>query len=508
MSTLTLNRDAASTHTTDSRVDARPASAAGERTVLRPDIAVIGAGSGGLSVAAAAAAFGVEVVLIEKGKMGGDCLNYGCVPSKAVIAAAKHAHAARSAPKFGVELGEPRVDYAKVHEHIQGVIGAIAPNDSEERFTAMGVTVIRAGGRFTDPDTIVAGEYEIRPRRIVVATGSTAFVPPIPGLKDVDYLTNESLFDLTELPEHLIVVGGGPIGMEMAQAHRRLGSRVTVLEGGRAFGKDDPELTQIVLDAIRSEGVDVREGAKVAKVEKAGGGVDGGVRVTVETDAGEETVEGSHILIATGRKVNVEGLGLEEGNVEYDRTGIKVSNKLRSTTNKKVYAVGDVAGGFQFTHVAGYHAGLVIRAILFRLPAKEDRTIIPWATYTAPELGHVGLTESQAREQFGTVNVLRWPYAENDRAQAERKTAGMIKLITAKRGRIVGASIAGAGAGEILNTMSLAVQQKLKVADMTGFISPYPTMTEIGKRAATSALAPATRKPIVRRIIRFLRRFG
>ena len=503
MSTLTLNRDTAM-ETTDSRAGASSAARTGQRTLLKPDIAIIGAGSGGLSVAAAAAAFGVDVVLIEKGKMGGDCLNYGCVPSKAVIAAAKHAHAARSAAKFGVHLGEPRVDYAQVHRHVEEVIGAIAPNDSEERFTAMGVKVIRAGGRFTDPDTLVAGAYEIKPRRIVVATGSTAFIPPIPGLDAVDYLTNESLFDLTELPEHLIVIGGGPIGMEMAQAHRRLGSRVTVLEGGRTFGKDDPELAQIVLDNVRAEGVDVREHHMVVRVERNGDGV----RVVTSTEDGEETIDGSHLLVATGRRVNVEGIGLEDGNVEFDRRGIKVSNKLRSTTNRKVYAVGDVAGGHQFTHVAGYHAGLVIRAILFRLPAPEKREIIPWATFTDPELGHVGLTEEQAREAYGHANVLRWPYAENDRAQAERKTAGMIKLITTKRNRIVGASIAGAGAGEILNTMSLAVAKKMKVGDMTGFISPYPTMTEIGKRAATSALAPAARKPIVRRVVNFLRRFG
>ena len=502
MSTLTLNRDTLSE--TNRSASAKPVAKSGARTLLKPDIAVIGAGSGGLSVAAAAAAFGVDVVLIEKGKMGGDCLNYGCVPSKAVIAAAKHAHAIRTAPKFGVSAGEPTVDYARVHAHVEEVIGAIAPNDSEERFTAMGVKVIRAGARFTNKRTVVAGEYEIRARRFVVATGSTAFIPPVEGLSQVDYLTNESLFDLTVLPEHLIVIGGGPIGMEMAQAHRRLGSKVTVLEGSRAFSKDDPELAAIVLDNIRAEGVDVREGAMVKSVAKVGDDI----AVTITTEAGEDVVTGSHILVATGRSVNVEGLGLKEGGVEYDRRGIAVTNKLRSKTNRRVYAVGDVAGGFQFTHVAGYHAGLVIRAILFRLPAKENREIIPWATYTDPELGHVGLTENEAREKFGTITVHRWPYAENDRAQAERKTAGLIKLITAKRGRIVGASIAGAGAGEILNTMSLAVAQKLKVSDMTGFISPYPTMTEIGKRAATSALAPATRKPIVRRVIGFLRRFG
>ena len=501
MSTLTFQSSNADTlSATETRADAAP----GTRTLLKPDIAVIGAGSGGLSVAAAAAAFGVEVVLIEKGKMGGDCLNYGCVPSKAVIAAGKHAQAIREAAKYGVSAGEPRIDYAKVHDHVQGVIATIAPNDSVERFTALGVKVIQAAGRFVDADTIVAGAYEIRARRVVIATGSSAFVPPIEGLPEVDYLTNESLFDLTELPEHLIVVGGGPIGMEMAQAHRRLGSRVTVLEGGRALGKDDPELTAIVLDKVREDGVDVRENTKVVSVAPGEGG---GVAVAVETPTGAETVRGTHLLIAAGRKANVEGLGLDEAGIKYNRRGIEVTKKMRSS-NRRVYAIGDVAGGFQFTHMAGYHAGLVIRAMLFRLPAKENTEIVPWATYTDPELGHVGLNEEQAREKYGTVNVLRWPYAENDRAQAERKTAGMIKLITAKRGRIVGASIAGAGAGEILNTMSLAVSQKLKVADMTGFISPYPTLTEIGKRAATSALAPAARKPLVRRVVNFLQKFG
>ena len=501
MSTLTFqSSDADTLSATETRADAAP----GTRTLLKPDIAVIGAGSGGLSVAAAAAAFGVEVVLIEKGKMGGDCLNYGCVPSKAVIAAGKHAQAIREAAKYGVSAGEPRIDYAKVHDHVQGVIATIAPNDSVERFTALGVKVIQAAGRFVDADTIVAGAYEIKARRVVIATGSSAFVPPIEGLPEVDYLTNESLFDLTELPEHLIVVGGGPIGMEMAQAHRRLGSRVTVLEGGRALGKDDPELTAIVLDKVREDGVDVRENTKVVSVAPGEGG---GVAVAVETPTGAETVRGTHLLIAAGRKANVEGLGLDEAGIKYNRRGIEVTKKMRSS-NRRVYAIGDVAGGFQFTHMAGYHAGLVIRAMLFRLPAKENTEIVPWATYTDPELGHVGLNEEQAREKYGTVNVLRWPYAENDRAQAERKTAGMIKLITAKRGRIVGASIAGAGAGEILNTMSLAVSQKLKVADMTGFISPYPTLTEIGKRAATSALAPAARKPLVRRVVNFLQKFG
>lgn len=473
-------------------------------TTLRPDICVIGAGSGGLTVAAAAASFGVDVVLIEKGKMGGDCLNYGCVPSKAIIAAGKHAHAIAEAPHFGVHAGEMQVDYKKVHAHIRSVIDTIAPNDSVERFTALGVKVIEAAGAFTDPNTVVAGDYEIKARRFVVATGSSPFVPPIPGIDTVNYLTNETLFDRTQKARHLIVIGGGPIGMEMAQAHRRLGSQVTVVEGLKALGKDDPELAAIVLDRIRGEGVEIMEGATVTGVRKFGRA---GVRVTVETADGEKTVDGSHILVATGRAANVEGIGLSEAGIEYDRRGIKVNANMK-TTNKRVFAIGDVAGSLQFTHVAGYHAGLVVQQILFRAPAKENARIIPWATYTDPELAHVGLGEEDARKRFGQIHVLRWPYAENDRALAERKTDGLIKLVTDRKGRIAGVSIAGAGAGEMINMWALAIANGMKLSNVRGYVPPYPTMTEIGKRAVISYYSPMTRKPFIRRIIGFLRRFG
>lgn len=472
---------------------------------LTPDICIIGGGSGGLSVAAAAAAFGVEVVLIEKAKMGGDCLNYGCVPSKAMIAAAKHAHAIAEAPDFGVSAGDPKVDFRKVHDHVHSVIGAIAPNDSVERFRAMGVTVIEAAAQFTDKSTVVAGDFEIRARRFVVATGSSAFVPPIPGLDGVEYLTNETLFERTRAPKHLIVIGGGPIGMEMAQAHRRLGAEVTVIEGLKALGKDDPELAAIVLDRIRAEGVTIFEGAKVTKVEKRG---KTGVRVIYETDGGQGVVDGSDILVAAGRLANVDGLGLDKAGVSHDRRGIKVGPNLRSS-NPKIYAIGDVAGGLQFTHVAGYHAGLVVQQILFRAPARENRDIIPWATYTDPELAHVGLTEEEAAKRHGgRISILRWPYAENDRAQAERKTTGLIKVVVDRKARILGVSIAGAGAGEMINMWALAVSKGLTLKDVRGYVPPYPTMAEIGKRAAITYYAPLTRKPLVRAIVRFLRRFG
>ena len=471
---------------------------------LTPDICVIGGGSGGLSVAAAAAAFGVEVVLLEKGKMGGDCLNYGCVPSKAIIAAGKHARAAIDGKKFGVHVDKVDVNFAEVNAHIKDVIGGIAPHDSPERFRSLGVNVIEQAGVFIDADTVQAGDTIIKARRYVIATGSSAFVPPIPGIDEVDYLINETIFEQTERPDHLIVIGGGPIGMEMAQAHHRLGSKVTVVEGFKALGKDDPELAEVVLKRIREEGVEILEDTKVVKLAKA----KSGVSVTVETSEGQRDIKGSHVLVATGRAANVNGLGLEQGQIEYDRRGIKVGDNMR-TSNKRVYAIGDVAGGFQFTHVAGYHAGLVVQQILFRLPAKENREIIPWATYTEPELANVGLTEAQAREKYGDdISVLKCEYAENDRARAERKTDGLIKIVADKKGRLVGVAIAGAGAGEMINMWALAITNKMKLSNVRGYIPPYPTMSEIGKRAVMTHYGPITSKPFVRAVIGFLRKFG
>ncbi|MCV0395729.1 MAG: FAD-dependent oxidoreductase [Rhizobiaceae bacterium] len=471
---------------------------------LTPDICVIGAGSGGLSVAAAAAAFGVEVVLIEKGKMGGDCLNYGCVPSKALIAAARHAHAMRHGSQFGIADEEPQIAFRQVNRHVRKVIEAIAPNDSVERFTAMGVRVIQEHARFVDRRTVLAGDHEIRARRFVVATGSSPLVPPIEGLDGVDHLTNETLFDLTALPRRLVIIGGGPIGLEMAQAHRRLGSEVTVVEAMTAMGKDDPELAAFVLRRLREEGVVIREQTKVVRVERRGRS---GVRVHVEGEGGADTIDGSHLLVAAGRSANVRDLGLDKAGIDFDRKGVKVTDRLR-TTNRRVYAIGDAAGGLQFTHVAGYHAGLVVRAMLFRLPARENRRVIPWATFTDPELATIGLSEDEARKKHGRVSILRWPYAENDRAQAERKTEGLIKIVTDRKGRILGAGIVGANAAEMINLWALAVAKNMTVRDVTGYVAPYPTMTEIGKRAAITYFAPMARKPGVRRLIRFLRLFG
>jgi pyruvate/2-oxoglutarate dehydrogenase complex dihydrolipoamide dehydrogenase (E3) component len=473
--------------------------------VLTPDLCVIGAGSAGLSVAAAAAALGVPVVLVEKGKMGGDCLNYGCVPSKALIAAAKRAHTLGSSAMFGVGVENTRVDFAKVHAHVHGVINAIAPNDSAERFTGLGVRVIKGKARFTDPRTVAVDEapIEIKARRFVVATGSAPAIPQIPGLEKVAYYTNESIFDLTARPAHLIVIGGGPIGMELAQAFRRLGAAVTVLEAARPLAKDDPECAAIVLDQLDRDGVVIRPESRIARVRETGDGL----VVVLSSEAGEETIAGSHLLVAAGRRADVEELGLDAAGVKYDQRGISVDKGLR-TTNRKIYAIGDVAGGLQFTHAANYHAGLVIRSALFRLPVKVGNGVVPWVTYTDPELAHVGLTEAQARERKFKINVMRWPFHENDRAQAERQTIGHIKVVTTRRGKILGATIVGAHAGELIALWTLAITRGLNIRALAGVVLPYPTLSEAGKRAAIAYFTPRLTTSWVRRIISWLRRLG
>jgi len=472
---------------------------------LTPDICVIGGGSGGLSVAAAAAAFGVPVVLIEKHKMGGDCLNTGCVPSKALLAAAKRAAHMQNSGAFGVTAQGVTVDFAKVHEHVHGAIAAIAPVDSAERFTGLGVRVIQGHASFKDSRTVVVGEqYEIRARRFVIATGSTPALPPIPGLDQGPYLTNETIFDLTALPKHLIVIGAGPIGLEMAQAFRRFGSEVTVLEAAAPLAKDDPECAAIVLDALEREGVVVRSGVKVVRVAHASGSV----KVMIEGASGEESVEGTHLLVATGRNATTGGLGLEAAVIDYDRSGIIVNKQLK-TANKRVYAIGDVAAGqLQFTHAANNHAGLVIRNALFRLPVRVNNDVIPWVTYTEPELAQSGLTEAKARQRDIKIRILRWPYHDNDRAQTERETQGHIKVITTTKGKILGATIVGAQAGELITAWTLAIAQGLNIRAFTGIVLPYPTLSEIGKRAAIDYFTPSLTSPWVRRIIAWLRIFG
>jgi len=442
--------------------------------ILQADLCVIGAGSGGLSVAAGAAQMGAAVVLIEKHLMGGDCLNTGCVPSKALLAAAHAAQAQRSGGRFGVAPVEPRVDFVQVMAHVHGVIGAIAPHDSVARFEGLGCTIIQAAARFTGPGEVEAGGQRVAARRFIIATGSRAALPPIPGLAETPHLTNETLFGLRELPRHLAVIGGGPIGLEMAQAFRRLGSQVTVLERTTILPKDEPEAVAVLRAALAAEGVRIIEGAAITRVDP------GCIALA------DGTLEPSHILVAAGRQAVVDGLGLDAAGIAFTPQGITVDAALR-TTNPRAFAIGDCAGGPQFTHIAGAHAGVVIRRALFGLPAKMDYRALPWVTYTDPELAHAGLTEAQAP---GCKTLLQ-PFSGNDRAQAEGVSEGLIKLVLSPRGVILGATIIGPGAGEMISLWGLAIQQRMKIGAIAEVTFPYPTLAEIGRRAAGAWFTPA-----------------
>lgn len=474
--------------------------------LLTPDLCVIGAGAGGLSVAAGAAALGAPTVLVEKGAMGGECLNSGCVPSKALIAAAEAAAAMRGASRFGMRAHEPIVDFERVHAHVQRVIAAIAPNDSAERFGAMGVEVIKARARFKDPRTLLAGDCEIRARRFVIATGSHPARPAIEGLDLVHWHSNETIFDLATLPPRLVVIGAGPVGLELAQSFRRLGSEVTVLEAATALVREDAELVEPLRRRLAREGVVLREGVKILRVEPHGAGA----RVVLPGRLLEEHIDASHLMIAAGRTPNVEDLGLEDAGVAFDRAaGVAVDARMR-TSNRRIYAVGDVAaGGPRLTHVANHQAGLVLRAALFRLRPRFDPTRAPRVAYTSPQVASVGLSEAEARAAgHRHVRVLRWPFSENDRAIAGKLDEGHVKIVADRSGRILGAGIVGAEAGEMIGFWALALTKRLRLRDVAEVVLPYPTLGEAGRRAALTGFAASLSNPWLRRLLRLLRRFG
>lgn len=463
------------------------------------DLAVIGAGAAGLTVTAVAAQLGLRVVLIERGRMGGDCLNSGCVPSKALLASAHAAQMARNVRALGVDISAVEVDWPAVHAHVQGVIAEIAPMDSAARFAALGAQVLQGTARFTARDALaVDAQGSFSARRIVIAAGSRAAIPPIPGLADEPFLTNETLFDASERPEHLLILGGGPIGVEMAQAHAALGSRVTVVEANRLLSRDDPELVDGLRQSLIRAGVDLREGAEVRTVAPG--------PTLVLADGSR--LRGSHLLVATGRTPNLAALDLSAGGVAATSAGITTDRGLRSTTNPRVFAAGDIAapdglGPRAFTHVGSYHAGIIIRRALFRLPARLDYRALPRVTYTDPELAQVGLTEAEAP---AGSRVLRWPLADNDRARAERRPEGLVKLIATPGGRILGAGLLAPNAGEMIGMWALAIQRKIPLATIAGMILPYPTRGEAGKRAAGQFFAERLLAPFTRRLASWLAR--
>jgi pyruvate/2-oxoglutarate dehydrogenase complex dihydrolipoamide dehydrogenase (E3) component/uncharacterized membrane protein YdjX (TVP38/TMEM64 family) len=447
---------------------------------IKCDIAIIGAGAGGLSVASVAAQLGLKVVLLESGKMGGDCLNYGCVPSKSLLAAAKMAYQSRHhAAHFGINAKEVKIDFIKVMQHVHHVIKTIAKNDSIKRFESLGVHVIQAAARFSDTKTLTAGKTVIQARRFVIATGSSPFMPPIPGLENTPYLTNETIFDLTEQPKHLVVIGGGPIGCELAQAFVMLGSKVTILEGLSLLPKDDVDCVSILREQLKAMGVIIYEQSKAQQVKYDR---NKSIKVSVEQQGKHITITGSHLLIATGRRPNIESLDLEKANILYSTKGIKVNSHLQ-TSNRRVYALGDVVGSYQFTHVASYHAGIVLRNIAFKIPAQVDYRAIPWVTYTEPEIAHVGILAEEALKH-ADIQITQWPFLENDRAQTEHALEGKIKVITNKKGKILGVSIIGARAGELILPWVIAIREQKTLRSFTDVIAPYPTLSEVSKQVA------------------------
>lgn len=466
------------------------------------DLAVIGGGSAGLSAAAGAAMLGLKVVLYEAGEMGGDCLNTGCVPSKALLTAAKYAQSARESARYGVHTEAPAIAWPEVMAHVRKAIETIEPVDSQERFEGLGVTVIREHAKFADPRTLVSPSSEIRARRIIIATGSRAFVPPVEGLHAVPYLTNESLFTLQRQPRHLIVLGGGPIGVEMAQAFHRLGSEVTLIEMDRVLARADADHAALARDVLAREGVTVLERHKAQRVSGEGESL----TVHVEGPDGTRQISGSHILVAVGRRAVTDGLDLAKGGVAFDPAGVKVGPTLRSPTNRRVWALGDVAGQGQFTHLAGWHASVFVRRALFKQGTRADSLPLPAVTYTSPEIAQIGLTEAEARDRHGdSVSIARFPFDENDRAIAEGKTAGEVKLVI-RKGRVIGASIAGEGAGELVQVVGIAMSNGLKVKDFTNFISPYPTRAEAVKRAASAHFQDVVFGASAKRLVGLLQR--
>ncbi|MCB4791562.1 MAG: FAD-dependent oxidoreductase [Elusimicrobia bacterium] len=448
-------------------------------------VIVIGAGSAGLSVASGCAAFGAKTALIEKDKMGGECLNDGCVPSKAFLKCARIAGDIKNSQEFGIATGGVKTDLKTVIARVSSVIGSIAPHDSKERFESLGVDVIKAQASFVDAHTVKAGEKTITGKYIVIASGSVPLVPQTPGLKDVPYLTNKNIFELEVLPKHLIVLGGGPIGLELSQGFRSLGSEVTVIDKlAHLFPKDDPEVAPLMEKKLHSEGIALKLSSKIVEVR----GKAGEVSVITEKDGVKEEIKGDGLLLALGRAADNNGLNLDKAGVMTDNRGYIIADEKLRTNIKNIYACGDSTGLYQFTHMAGYQAELVVRNIIFPFSSKADYSCVPWAAYTKPEVAHVGYTEPWAKSLgvFGYSAMM--DLGETDRAKTEKDEAGFIKLIVGKNKKIIGVTLVGERASEMIGLGILAVKKKLRPADLRSLIFCYPTESEIYKLVSDKIL--------------------
>ena len=453
------------------------------------DIAVIGGGAAGLTVTSGAAQLGARTLLIEKeSALGGDCLHFGCVPSKTLIKSAHVYHALKNAEAFGLpDVHVPPIDFRQVADRVRSVVATIQKHDSVERFCGLGARVEFGEARFTDEHTVELGGRSFTAQKWVIATGSSPFVPPIEGLLDVDYLTNREIFYMDRLPASMIVLGGGPIGIEMAQAFNRFGCRVTVVDmGSQILGKEDRDMADEVMAVLEEEGVAFLLNAKVVRVRREGADRKA---VVVATPDGERTLVSEAILVAIGRTANVDGLGLDAIGVDFDRSGIKVDDRMR-TSQKHIFAAGDINGGYQFTHAAGYEGGIVVANAVFRLPRKADYTFLPWCTYTDPELASIGMNERTAQARGEAYSVFSEAFADNDRSLAEGQRRGRIKLLLDRKEKPLGVQILGPRAGDLVSEWVAALNGQVKLATLAAAVHPYPTLGEINKRVAGSYLAP------------------
>ena len=461
------------------------------------DIIVIGAGSGGLTVTSGAARLGLKTLIVEREAMGGDCLNWGCVPSKSLIHAAKVAQLKQKASKFGLTSHTEKVNLKKVMDYVRSVIKKIEPHDSAARFRKLGATVIMGEAKFVDPHTLKIGNKTVWSKKIVVATGSRSFVPPIPGLKEAKFQDHKTVFNMKVLPKRLAVIGGGPIGIEMAQAFSRLGSDVTVIQRSTIINKEDPDISAALKKILEKEGLTILEGTTTEKVTKK--------RkqkvLTLNIKGKKKNLVVDEIIVAIGRKPNTESLNLDAAGVTYEKRGIPTDSKMR-TNVKHIYAVGDVTGPYLFTHTAGYQGGIAVANAVLHFPRKASYTVVPWVTYTDPEVAHVGMTEAQAKGiQY---KVLKHPFKDVDRAICEDETDGFVKLLVTKTGKILGVSIIGPHAGEIISEYILAMQANIKLSTIAGTIHPYPTLSEANKMAAGKFFSEKLFTPKMKKIVKFL----
>ncbi|MDR3640634.1 MAG: FAD-dependent oxidoreductase [Humidesulfovibrio sp.] len=465
------------------------------------DIAIIGGGAGGLSVAAGTARLGARTLLLEReAHLGGDCLFYGCVPSKTLIATAKARHVMARAEAYGLpSVDPPPVDFARVRARIQAVIADIRGQDSIERFCGLGAEVRFGAARFVDEHVAEVDGKRVSAAKWVIATGSRAQIPPISGLADTPHLTNREIFSLDRLPERLLILGGGPIAVELAQAFRRLGSQVDVIQRGkRILSRDDADMAAEVQRGLAAEGVRFHLGAALQSVR----GASGRAEVLFEQDGRGVTLSGDALLVALGRAPNVSDLGLENAGVAYTSKGIAVDARMR-TSRPHIFACGDVTGAYQFTHAAGYEAGIIVANAVFRLPRKADYTRLPWCTYTEPGLAHIGLNEDMATRAGRAYRVVTEAFADNDRARAEGETGGWLKLLLGEDGQPLGVQIVGQGAGELLGEWAAVLGGKVSLATLAGIVHPYPTRAEMAKAVAGRVVAEKLFSPVVQKALHY-----